>query len=711
MRQPLHGHGVPLPPLLRTRLVQAFRHHQQGEMAAAESGYREILSREPRCFDAAHLLGVLLVQRGAFAEGIAKLREAIAIDGTQSNAHAALARALLDTRASDAALESCDRLVAAEPSSADAWFLRGNALQQLGAHRDAIENYDRALALQPNFPAALNNQGHSLRTLNSLERSLEAFQRALVLQPAYPSALNNRGLALLDLQRMSEALQSFEDALALRPAFPEALANRGAALLALKRFEEAADTFERLVKIAPNFGGALGSLLYARRNCCDWRDYEELSSRVVAGVQRGELADLPLAFLCVSESPRAQLMCASTFVAAKFPPPAESPARFPFDRRGRMRIAYLSGDFGEHAVSYALAGVLERHDVTRFEAVGVGWGRQRQGPTRGRLERAFGEFIDASELSDSEIVRRLRESEIDIAIDLMGHTSGQRTGIFAQRCAPLQVNYLGYPGTTGARYMDYIIADDCVIPEGEESCYSESVARLSCCYLPNDDQRSIASESLTRARAGLPESGLVFCAFNNLLKITPAVFDVWMHVLREASGAVLWLREGAPEARLNLQNAARERGIEPCRLVFAGPMPAELHLARHQLADLFLDTLPYNGHSTVCDALWAGLPVLTCRGRSFASRVGASLLEFVGLPEMIAATLDEYAHSALSLAREPARLQDIRQRLVRQRTAGTLLNTAEYCRHFEATLQSMADRQRRGLPPAHFRPDMRRKLD
>jgi predicted O-linked N-acetylglucosamine transferase (SPINDLY family) len=701
--QPAQGPSAsaPLPPRLQARLVEVFGRHQRGDLTTAERGYREILDQVPGCFDAVHLLGTVLIQRGAFEEGITRLREAIAIDGSQCNVRMSLARALLDTRVSRAALDCCDVLVGMQPKSAEVWFLRGNALQQLGAHAEAVDSYDRALAVQPNFPAALNNQGHSLRCLNAAARSLAAFERALALQPSYPLALNNRGLALMDIKRMPEALRSFDDALAIHPTFSEALANRGAALLAMKRFAEATHTFERLVRLSPDMGGAAGNLLYARRNCCDWREYEGLERRIVAAVERGELADLPLAFLCVTDSPQAQLACATTFAALKFPArPARAVTRSRH-RHDRIRVAYLSGDFGDHAVSYSLAGVIEHHDVRRVETVGVGWGRQNEGPMRARLEAAFDRFIDATELSDSATVIRLRELEVDIAIDLMGHTAGQRTGIFAERCAPVQVNYLGYPGTSGAPFMDYIIADRCVIPEGDEPAYSECVVRLPCCYLPNDDRRRIASHPSTRAAADLPEAGFVFCAFNNLLKITPAIFDVWMRLLREVSGAVLWLRAGAPEARRNLEAAALQRGIDPSRLVFARPVESmEVHLARHRLADLFLDTVPYNGHSTVCDALWAGLPVLTCRGRSFAGRVGASLLRAANLAELIADNLDGYARLALAMAREPARLDGMRQRLSAQRSAGTLFNTAEYCRHFEAALTAMMDRHPRGLTAA-----------
>jgi protein O-GlcNAc transferase len=696
-----------LPPQLQARLVEALGHHQRGELRAAETLYREVLLAQPRCFDALHLSGVAATQRGAFDEGIALIRRAIAVDETQANAWFSLARALLEQRDAIGALAACDALAAMQPQNAEVWFLRGNALQLGGAHEEAVDSYAEALRLQPNYPAALNNQGHSLRILRRTGQALAVFARALELQPAYTMALNNQGLALLDLRRVPEALSSFDDALRLQPAFVEVLSNRGTALFALKRFAEAAETFERLAAVAPNLGGALGNFLYARRNCCDWREHESLAQRITAAVQRGECTDVPLSFMCVSDSPQAQLTCARTFTAARYPQPKSllpqslQPRRPP--AHGRIRIAYLSGDFGEHAVSYLLAGVIERHDTSRFDTIAVAWGRQNDGLTRKRLETAFGRFIDATEFSDADIAMQLRDLEIDIAIDLTGHTGGQRTGIFALRAAPLQVNYLGFPGTSGAPYMDYIIADPTVVPDGEESAYSECVARLPDCYLPNDDRRSVGRETITRSDAHLPESGFVFCAFNNPVKITPAVFGVWMELLRQIPGSVLWLRAGVLEARRNLERAAERQGIAPARLVFAAAVDSiESHLARHRLADLFLDTLPYNGHTTTCDALWSGLPVLTCSGRSFASRVGRSALQALGLPELITDNLESYAQVALALARDPARLGSIRERLAEHRRTSALFDTTRYCRRLEAAYVTMRQRLRMGLSPAGF---------
>jgi protein O-GlcNAc transferase len=703
VKQPHRPAATPLAPALKAQLIAAVGHHQRGDLGRAETLYREVLAAVPQCYDALHLLGVALNSRGAPAEGVELIRRAIAVDASEAAAHFSLARVLIDRRDAAAALATCETLTGLAPHNADAWFLRGNALQLAGIHDQAVESYDRALHLQPNLAAALNNQGHSLRLLRRSDQALSALTRALALQPGYAMALNNQGLALLDLHRTPEALQSFNAALAASPVFPEALFNRGTTLLELRRFAEAVRDFADLVLAAPHLGGALGNLLYARRNCCDWRDDESICAEVVAAVRSGALAATPLSFLCTSDSPQAQLTCAQTFTAARYPPrPLRVQGRWPY-AHDRIRVAYVSGDFGAHAVSYLLAGVLECHDRERFETTAVAWGRQNDGPMRKRLEAAFGRFVEATARSDREIATLLRDLEIDIAVDLTGHTSGQRTEIFAHRCAPLQVNYLGFPGTSGAPYMDYLFADAAVVPAGEESAYSEQVVRLPHCFLPTDDRRSIAGEAATRAAAGLPAHGFVFCAFNNPVKITPEVFGMWLRLLRELAGSVLWLRADTPDARANLSDTARRQGVEPARLVFAPAISRmESHLARYRLADLFLDTQPYNAHATACDALWAGLPVLTCRGRSFAGRVGASLLTALGLPELVAESLQEYERLALDLARDPPRLAGLRARLERLRHASPVFDTTQYCRHLESAYTTMWGRVRAGLPPEGF---------
>lgn len=676
--------------------------HQVGRLDEAETLYRSIVSAAPYCVDALHFLGLVALQRGALDEGIGLLRRAVGLYPAAA-IHCALARALLNRRDAAAALESCNAVIRADPAHFEAWFLRGNALQLGDAHERALESYERALRHAPAFAPALNNKAHSLRMLGMPVEALQALDRALEYQPRYPMALNNQGLALLDLNRPEHALKSFEAALAMQPSLAEAIGNRGTALMRLKRFAEAAAAFERLDAVAPGFDAALGNWVFARRNCCDWDGLDDLASRLQSMPQGTGLADMPLSYLYTSDSPGAQLECARAFVDSRYPPrPLPAMASSP-DGHERILVAYLSGDFGEHAVSHLLAGVIEAHDATRFETIGVGWGRQNEGPTRRRLEAAFASFVDASQLSDGQVAALLRDLKVDIAVDLMGHTHGQRTAVFAHRAAPLQVLYLGFPGTSGARYMDYVIADAVVIPPAEDDWYCEQVVRLPQCYLPIDDRRSIADAPLTRAAAGLPAEGFVFCAFNNAAKFTPTVFGIWLRLLRAIPGSVLWLRTPGAQARANLERETRRAGLEPERLVFADAVASmDSHLARHRLADLFLDTLPYNAHTTACDALWAGLPVLTCRGRSFAGRVGASLLNTLHFPELITGTLAEYEARALELARDPERLASIRSRLAERRATNSLFDTRRYTRQLEAAYQAMRARQRSGLAPAGF---------
>ncbi len=699
-----------LAPAVQAQLATALAQHQSGALATAEAGYRAVLAAAPRCFDAVHLLGVLLTQRGALDEAIGLLQFACELAPAQNGVRYRLARAQLEKRDAAGAVATCDRLVALEPQNPESWLLLGNARQLCADHSAALDSYEQALRLQPTLAPALNNMAHSLRLLRRPNEALAALARALALNADYALAWNNRGLALLDLGRAAEALACFDAALARAPRFPEALSNRGSTLLELKRHAEAAETFGSLVELAPGFGGALGNLLYARRSACDWRDYEPLVERILAAVRRGELVDAPLSFMCATDCARAQRLCAETFAAIHYPgeaalEAASGPAiaTAHLARRETLRVAYLSGDFGEHAVSHLLAGVIEHHDRSRIETLAVSWGRHHEGPTRRRLEAAFGRFVDATALSDRDIAALLRDAGTDIAVDLMGHTAGQRTGIFAQRGAPLQVSYLGFPGTSGTAYLDYLIADSVVVPPGTERDYTERIVRLPHSYLPNDASRVIAAAPLRREEVGLPPTGFVFCAFNNPLKITPDVYAVWMGLLRQVSGSVLWLRAAASGVCSNLGEAAARHGIDPARLVFAPPLAAmDAHLARHRLADLFLDTLPYNAHATACDALWSGLPVLTCRGGSFASRVGASVLTAVGLPELITDSLESYARLALALAEDEARLTGIRERLAHLRTSSPLFDTRGYCRHLEAAYAAMAERARAGLAPLSF---------
>jgi len=633
------------------------------------------------------------------------MRRAVDVDPRNPNKAAALSNlgiALAQNGRAAEALQCFERSAAIAPRNAETLYNLGNAQLAMQRHEDALESYERTLAVMPGHVAALNNRGNALSALRRSEEALASFDRALALAPDFADAYSNRADALLALRRPDEALASADRALALKTGFAEALNARGNALRALKRFDEAAQAFTELAQAGPRFDHALGDIVDCELRACDWQRFAGDAARVTAAVHEGRRAALPWVFLGVSGSAAAQLACARTFVAERFPASAQPLWRGERYRHARIRVAYLSADFHDHATAHLIAGLFEAHDTARFELTAVSFGPDTDDPMRDRLRRAFPRFLDVRNHSDREVAAMLHESETDIVVDLKGFTAGSRTGILAFRGAPLQVNYLGYPGTMGAPYIDYLIADHHVIPADHDRFYSEKIVRLPDAYQVNDSRRPIAEATPTRAEAGLPQSGFVFCCFNSNYKITPEIFAVWMRLLERVPESVLWLLDGNALATRNLRHEATRCGIAADRLVFAPTLPAAEHLARHRLADLFLDTRPVNAHTTASDALWAGLPLLTCTDEAFAGRVAASLLHAVGLPELVAADLAQYEAIAHRIATTPSLLSELRRRLAQSRGSHPLFDTDRYRRHLEAAYTQMWERWQREQPPESF---------
>ncbi len=594
--------------------------------------------------------------------------------------------------------------MARQQNYAEAFHNRGVALRQLQRLEEAVHSYRKAIAIRPGYAEAFNHLGESLRQLNQLQEALQSCETALAIQPNFAEALNNRAIVLLALHRLEEALRSCDGALAIRPDFANALATRGYILQDFERHEEAAASFRVAMKLDPEHEYALGSLIYSAVQACDWSEYAQQDS-LSACIQASRRVALPFVLTAVSASPQEQYLCSKILVAHRCPPAPAPIWRGEQYKHAKIRLAYLSADFHDHATAFLMAGLFEHHDATRFETTAVSFGTNTRSDMRSRLERAFERFIDVRNKSDREVATMLRELEIDIAVDLKGFTADSRTGIFAHRPAPIQVNYLGYPGTMGADYIDYILADRYVIPEEHHAYYMEKVVYLPDTYQVNDRKRRIAERTPTRGEAGLPDRGFVFCSFNRNYKITPPVFDIWMRLLREVDGSVLWLLAGNASAPNALRREAMLRGVAPERLVFAARAELADHLARHRLADLFLDTLPYNAHTTASDALWAGLPVLTCLGTTFAGRVAGRLLNAIGLPELITHSLQEYEALAFKLATDGKTLSEIKQQLARNRETFPLFDTDRFRRHIEAAYLSMWERYQGGQTPASFAVD------
>jgi protein O-GlcNAc transferase len=683
-------------------LRQAVALHQEGQLAQAELLYQAILKQAPRHFDAMHLLGVIAAQQKKFAAAVQFIGQALTLNPNFAPAHTNIGNALLELNRYDEALASYERALAIQADDSDTLNRRATALHALKRHEEALVSCDQALAIKSDFADAWNNRGNALLDLGRHEEALASYDHALQIDPRNPEALNGRGNTLRSLDRHDEALASYDEALATRPDFAVVLNNRGTELRYLNRHEEAAETLERLLGVDPDYPYAKGNLLSSRLYCCDWRTYDQETTQVAEDVVAGKRAASPFGFLSFGASSRSQLQCAQTYSKDKYP--ASAPAIWQGERYSheRIRIAYLSADFRDHVVTRLLAELFERHDKTRFETTAISFNPDDRSELRTRLANAFTRFIDVRGRSDRDVALLLKQLEIDIAVDLTGYTNHCRTGIFAFRAAPVQVNFLGFLGTMGVNFIDYIIADRVVIPEAEQACYSEKVVYLPDAYQPNDSTRRISDTTPTRREAGLPESEFVFCSFNSNYKIAPPVFDVWMRLLGRVEGSVLWLLGGNVAAVGNLRHSAEARGIAPERLVFAQRMALEDHLARHRLAGLFLDTLPYNAGATASYALWAGLPVVTCLGSSFVGRMAASQLTAIGLPELITDNLQDYEALALKLARDSDLLAAIRAKLARNRTSFPLFDTDRYRRHLESAYQTMWERHQTGEPPASF---------
>ena len=696
------GRPPPDSAVIPARLSEAIALHQRGQLDAAAARYAAVLAAAPAHFAAMHLLGVVRHQQGRDRESVDLIGAALRIEPNDAAAHANLGLALRQLGRIDEALACHDRALALKPDYAQAHNNRGNALRDLGRHAEALASYDRALALLPDYANALKNRGDTLLDLNRPAEALASYDRALALRPDDAGMGNDRGIALGELGRHAEAVAAFDGVLARNPDYAEARANRANALLDLKRYEEAAGCFATLVERAPHYPFARGQLLHSRMLCCDWTGFDELAAAVRDDVRAGRQSAEPFGWQGVSDSPADLRRCAEIFAAAHFPAAAAPLWRGERYAHERIRVGYLSGEFRQQATSILMAGVFEAHDRDRFELVAFDNGWDDGSAIRARLAGAFDQIVDIGRQSDLDAATLIRRREIDILVNLNGYFGRGRQGVFARRPCPVQVNYLGFPGTLGADYIDYLIADVHVIPPGEEAFYTERVVRLPDCYQANDRRRPIAEVTPTRAEAGLPETGFVFCCFNNNYKIVPAVFALWMRLLARVEGSVLWLFEDNPAAARNLRREAARHGIAPERLVFAPRLPPDSHLARHRLADLFVDTLPYNAHTTASDALWAGLPVLTCMGSAFPGRVAGSLLRAAGLPELVTASLAEYEALALRLATTPSLLADYRARLAAQRASCPLFDTDRFRRHIEAAYVEMVARQRRGEPPADF---------
>lgn len=599
------------------------------------------------------------------------------------------------------ALKYFDKVIKLSPRNGVAHSNRGNVLQELGKYKDALLAYDVALSLESSYVEAYNNRGNALQALGRYQEALHAYSSALSLAPNYSEAYVNQGNALQALGRYEEAITAYGAAIFLNPADKDAYRGRADALQDLGRYFEAIQDYDSAIQCDVNDGVAYGLRRQAKLYLCQWSDFDDellqLSSRVMAADE----VIPPFLVLTSIDSLQVQKRAAELWVNSRYLfNPARNYALRP--KNERICIGYFSADFHNHATAFLMAEFFELHDRGKFELIAFSFGPDVQDEMRSRLLPAFDKFIDVNLKTDQEIAEISRSLGIDIAIDLKGYTKHARPGIFANRAAPIQVSYLGYPGTMGASFMDYLIADPILIPEISRNGYTEKIAYLPDTYQANDTKRQISKIELTRSQFGLPEDSFIFCCFNSAYKITPNVFSSWMRILNKVPKSILWILASNDLTVSNLKDAAQACGIDQNRIIFAEKIEPSLHLARHKLADLFLDTFPCNAHTTASDSLWAGLPLLTQMGETFVSRVAASLLSAVGLPELITNSLEEYEGKAISLANHPDGLNAIKERLSVNRLNAALFDTPNLVKNMENLFTQMYKRSQDGLPPDYL---------
>ncbi|HXH03241.1 MAG TPA: tetratricopeptide repeat protein, partial [Candidatus Competibacteraceae bacterium] len=690
----------------RLQLGHALR--ERGDLAAAEAAYRQILERSPAAVEARIGLGRLQAERCDWAAAESSFRQVLSLDPASLAGLVGLVDVYRGRGEHERALQLVQEGLQRAPGAPALLLSLGNVYQDRWQWQPAAAAYRQAVERNPDLAEAWNNLAASLRELKRHDEALAAVRRALELRPGSANAYNNLANIHLSLKQWQSAEEAYRQALRLAPGFREALVNLAVVLTERKELQAAIDLLEQALERDPACAEAVAQLYALAQRLCDWprcRRYEERLESLTrqALEQGGRPAEMPLNHLRRVADPQRNLAVARAWSRMLERQGAAQGAPFTFaDRRRpreRLRIGYLSADFRNHAVGHLLPGLFEQHDRRRFEVLAYSCGEDDGSATRARIVQAADRFVDIGRLGARDGAERIYRDEVDILVDLTGYTSDGRLDICALRPAPVQVSYLGFPGSSGADFLDYVITDRILTPEDQAGCYSEKFVYLPECYQINDDRQPIAAQPYRRADFALPETGIVFGAFNNAYKIDPELFALWLRILRRVPDSVLWLWASDPGVEANLSREAAAAGIEPARLVFARSLPIEQHLARLPLADLILDTVRYSGGATTSNCLWAGVPVLTMLGNRYVSRMSASLLHAVGLPELVVDSLADYEETAVRLACRPAERRALRERLTRHRATAALFDTVRGVRHLEAAFEAMWRSFLAGEPP------------
>jgi predicted O-linked N-acetylglucosamine transferase (SPINDLY family) len=685
---------------INSLLQDAINNIEKNNFAEAKILLSKILNIEPENFDALNIIGVINGNENNHLGALNFFKKAQKIRPDDSLINFNLAKSFSETGDDLEAIKYYQISIKLDKNHLGSLLNLGKSLDQLKKYDEALIYYDQAIKVKPDFFEAYYNKGNTLSTLKRNDEALIYYDQAIKLKPDFFEAYNNRGTTFKSLKRYDDALFNYDQAIKLKPDFFEAYNNKGNIFIDLKRYDEALINYEKALKLKPDYEYLFGMYLNTKILMCDWQNYKDDVENLLLQISKNKKSCRCLQLLSLNDTLSIQYKSSEIWINDKHPFNFSLGPILKSKQRDKIKIGYYSPDFREHPVNNLIIELLELHNKNQFELFGFYFGPPDSSQMNKRVLAAFNKFFDVGLKTDKEIALMSREIEIDIAVDLAGFTKYARTDIFAYRAAPIQVNYLGYSGTMAADYMDYIIADQIIIPPESQKYYHEKVVYLPNSYQPNDRKREISKKIFTKEELDLPKEGFVFCCFNNNFKIIPPTFDGWMRILKSVNGSVLWLFQENQIAASNLRKEAEFRGVNPNRLIFAKRTNLlSEHLARYRKADLFLDTLPYNAHTTTSDALWVGLPVLTCMGKSFASRVAASLLNAIELPELITTTQEQYEALAIELATTPEKLRSIKQKLERNKLTTALFDTPRFTKYIEAAYKQMYERYQADLLP------------
>lgn len=688
--------------LIQQQRDLGIRYYQSGNLLEAEACFQEVLKSQPHNPDLWRLLGIVATQQQHYSSAVERLKRSIELEPNVPKSYSTLGIVYLRQQKCPDAIECFQTAIQLQPDDASAHAQLGNVYQLQGQSDEAISAYRQALHLQPNLSSVRTKLGQIYKEQRKFPEAIASFQQVLQLQPDSHHVQYTLGNLYQQTDNLKAAVACYQRALKLQPDFFQACFNLGNAWKGLGRLEDVIVCYERAFHIAPENSDVLEEYVWGLREICCWDGIPALEQSLVAASQTDRWSAPPFPMLAIDDDPAVQLAVAKKFCTSVIEPSISPQWTFKPRNHDTIRLAYLSADYHEHPTAYLMAELFERHDRSRFELYAISFGQADCTPMRQRLERAFERFIDVRQLAPFEVAEYIHGLGIDILVDLKGYTKDSRPQILAYRPAPIQVNYLGYPSTMGAEFMDYILVDPFLVPPDQQPYFTEQLIHLPDCYQVNDSQRTIAVRTPSRQECCLPERGFVFCCFNNSHKLTPAFFDVWMRLLNAVPGSVLWLLGRNQLMEANLRKEAFTRDVNPDRLIFAPLCKLPEHLARQRLADLFLDTSPCNAHTTTSDALWVGLPVLTCAGRIFAARVAGSLLHAIGLPELVTHSLEDYEALALKLATQPDELREIRSKLARNRAQKPLFDCDRFRRNIESAYTHMWSRWQQGEHPRAF---------